>query len=49
MDRAAQLMLGLALPWLVYQFALRAITCRYCGKKGTHEVHCPYNLEREER
>jgi hypothetical protein len=41
-DRAAMFMFGMAVLFLVYQFALRMIRCRYCGGVGTHEPHCPY-------
>lgn len=36
------LMLGMALLFVVYQYALRQITCQYCGAINTHEPHCPY-------
>jgi hypothetical protein len=38
----AMLMLGMAVLWLVYQFALRQIRCLYCGGVNTHEDHCPF-------
>lgn len=42
MAHAAQLMFGLAVMWLVFQFGLRALKCRYCGKVNDHEPHCPF-------
>lgn len=38
----AMLIFGMAVMWLVYQFALRACKCRYCGKVNDHEPHCPF-------
>jgi hypothetical protein len=36
------MMLALAIYWLVYQFSLRKMQCRYCGQINDHKPHCPY-------
>lgn len=35
-------MVGLAFFFLVYEWFVRQLTCRYCGKTNGHEEHCPY-------
>lgn len=48
-DRATLFLFALVVAYALYQFFLRELKCRYCGRINGHEQNCPFDLNREQR